>query len=65
MHETLLIDLVARAAGPMTPSLRIEEAADLLASTNPSFDREKFIRRATKAHNETFGVSALTDTLPY
>lgn len=43
----------------------IEEVADKLASTNPRFDRDKFVRRATKAWEDNYDKPRINDTIPY
>lgn len=45
----------------------IAEAADILATTNPRFDRDKFIRRATEKWEERYAQNAprVDDYIPY
>lgn len=44
---------------------KITEMADKLASTNPRFDRDKFIARATKAWEAAHPIEEIDDEIPY
>ena len=61
-HYEFLADLV----GPMVewPS-RLHSVADKLESTNPRFDRDKFIRRATQAWEDNYDIPTIDDEIPY
>ena len=52
--------------GPLVswPS-HLHVVADELAATNPRFDREKFLRRATKAWEDKHDIAAINDEIPY
>jgi hypothetical protein len=39
--------------------------ADELAATNPRFDKEKFLRRATKAWEDRHEIGEIDDEIPY
>ena len=43
----------------------LEGIADELAKTNPRFDRDKFIRRATEQWEKTHAVDPIEDSIPY
>lgn len=44
---------------------QIVEMAEQLASTNPRFNKEKFIERATKAWEQAHPIVELEDEIPY
>lgn len=39
--------------------------ADVLAKTNPSFDRDRFLKRATDRWEETHALEEIDDHIPY
>lgn len=43
----------------------LEGVADELAKTNPRFDRDKFIRRATEQWEKSHVDDSLEDSIPY
>ncbi len=59
-------EFIADAVGKEVYPPRMEEIADLIAKSNPKFDRQKFIDRAEKAwldaHKEEL---ELNDYIPY
>lgn len=59
-------NFIADHIGPLVgwPSA-IPALADELAATNPRFDRDKFIQRATKAWEEKHEVPKVYDEIPY
>lgn len=59
-------NLIADTFGPLVewPS-KIQIMADELAKTNPRFDRERFIRRATKAWEDKHTPQEIDDEIPY
>jgi len=44
---------------------QISKMADELAATNPRFNKEKFIQRATKAWEEANPMEPVDDYIPY
>ncbi len=61
-HFNYLADTVAPLLG--WPG-KIREMADALAATNPRFNKEKFIERATKAWEEANPVEEIDDYIPH
>lgn len=63
-------DFIAEKVGPLVgwPS-DLHEIADQLQETNPKFNREKFINRATKAwetaNADRFKLEPIEDEIPY
>jgi hypothetical protein len=63
-------DFIAEKVGPLVgwPS-DLHEIADQLQETNPKFNREKFITRATKAweiaNADRFEIKPIDDEIPY
>ena len=59
-------DFIADTVGPMVgwPS-QLHDLADKLAMSNPRFDREKFINRATAAWEKTYEPKEFEDEIPY
>ena len=61
-HFEYLADKVAPLMG--WPS-QIHEMADRLASTNPRFNKDKFLDRAIKAWEDAHPVEEIDDEIPY
>jgi len=61
-HFEYLADNVAPLLGWPT---QIKKMADELAETNPRFNREKFIQRATKAWEAANPMEPVDDYIPY
>ncbi len=61
-HYEFLADNVAPLMGWPT---QIHQMADKLASTNPKFNRDKFIKRATAAWEKANPPQDLNDDIPY
>lgn len=59
-------DFIADTVGPMVgwPS-QLHDLADKLAMSNPRFDREKFINRATAAWEKNYVRKEFEDEIPY
>lgn len=59
-------DFIADTVGPMVgwPS-HLHDLADKLAASNPRFDREKFLTRATKAWEDNYLPKGYEDDIPY
>lgn len=59
-------DFIADTVGPMVgwPS-QLHDLADQLAMSNPRFDREKFINRATNAWEKNYVRKEFEDEIPY
>lgn len=59
-------NFIADTIGPMVawPS-HLHLIADELARTNPRFNREKFIERATKAWEDRNEIDPIDDHIPY
>lgn len=59
-------DFIADTVGPMVgwPS-QLHDLADKLAMSNPRFDREKFINRATAAWEKSYAPKEFEDEIPY
>ena len=59
-------NFIADTFGPLVawPS-HIHAMADELAATNPRFNKEKFIERATAAWERNHQVGELDDEIPY
>tara|TARA_R110000824_G_scaffold202953_6_gene387218 strand:+ start:2853 stop:3059 length:207 start_codon:yes stop_codon:yes gene_type:complete len=61
-HFEYLADKVA----PLLPwPSAIIEMADRLADTNPKFNKDKFISRATTAWEEAHPIGEMNDDIPY
>lgn len=61
-HYEYLADLF----GSVVPwPTHLHTVADHLEQTNPRFDREKFISRATKKWEESYEPDQLGDEIPY
>ena len=62
MHYNFIADLI----GPQVswPS-HLHSIADELEKTNPKFNRDRFIERATKAWEEQRGKHIIEDEIPY
>lgn len=54
-------NFIADLFGPKMFPTEIAEIADRLAETNPRFDRERFIDRATKAYEANNVLNELRD----
>ena len=61
-HYEFLADEVAPVLGWPT---YITAMADKLAATNPKFDKEKFVARATAAWEKANPVEDIDDGIPY
>lgn len=61
-HFEYLADKVAPLMG--WPS-QIVEMADRLAETNPRFNKEKFLQRATEAWEKANPMESIDDEVPY
>lgn len=61
-HFEYLADKVAPLMG--WPS-QIVEMADRLAETNPRFNKEKFLQRATEAWEKANPMENINDEIPY
>jgi len=61
-HFEYLADNVAPLLGWPT---QIKKMADELAETNPRFNREKFIQRATKAWEAANPMEPMDDYIPH
>jgi hypothetical protein len=61
-HFEYLADKVAPLMG--WPS-QIVEMADRLAETNPRFNKEKFLQRATEAWEKANPMEDMNDEIPY
>lgn len=61
-HFEYLADKVAPLMG--WPS-QIVEMADRLAETNPRFNKEKFLQRATEAWEKANPMEDVNDEIPY
>jgi hypothetical protein len=59
-------EFIANTIGPMVgwPS-HLQSIADELEKTNPRFDRQKFLDRATKAWEDKHEIDELEDQIPY
>lgn len=59
-------DFIADTVGPMVgwPS-QLHDLADKLAASNPRFDREKFINRATAAWEKNYVPREFEDEISY
>ena len=61
-HFEYLADKVA----PLLPwPTAIVEMADRLADTNPKFNKDKFISRATAAWEDAHPIGEMEDAIPY
>ena len=59
-------EFIARNIAPTYPwPTYILTLADELASTNPKFNRDKFIKVATKAWEDAHPVEDIDDSIPY
>ena len=59
-------DFIADKFGPLVPwPTHLHEVAEILADTNPRFDKEKFLRRAIKAWEDKHDIAAINDEIPY
>lgn len=59
-------EYLATELGPLVPyPTALHDVADILEATNPRFDREKFIRRGTKAWEEKHPIGEIDDEIPY
>ena len=57
---------IADRIGPMMYSpIGLELIADDLEATNPRFNREKFLARATKAWEKNHDIPTIDDESPY
>lgn len=57
---------IADTVGPLfSAKYKLEQIADDLESTNPRFDRERFLKRAYKAWEQNNAVSTIDDEIPY
>ena len=59
-------EFIADTIGPMVgwPS-HLHSIADELEKTNPRFNREKFLQRATKAWKDNHDIPDVDDHIPY
>jgi len=59
-------EFIADTIGPMVgwPS-HLHSIADELEKTNPRFNREKFLQRATKAWEDNHDIPDVDDYIPY
>ena len=59
-------EFLADFIGPLVgwPS-NLHVVADELEATNPRFNREKFLRRATKAWEDRHEIGEIDDEIPY
>lgn len=59
-------EFIADTMGPLVewPS-HLHSIADELAKTNPRFNRDRFIARATKAWEERHQIQEINDEIPY
>ena len=59
-------EYVADHFGPLVPfPTCLHDVADMLAYTNPRFNREKFLRRAIKAWEDKHDYAPIDDEIPY
>ena len=57
---------IADTVGPLfSAKYKLEQIADDLESTNPRFDRERFLKRAYKAWEQNNAVPIIDDEIPY
>ena len=57
---------LADALGPTASwPTQILAWADIFSADNPDFDRDKFIRRATKKWEDTYEPPEIDDCIPY
>lgn len=57
---------IADTVGPLfSAKYKLEQIADDLESTNPRFDRERFLKRAYKAWEQNNAVPNIDDEIPY
>jgi len=59
-------EFIADTIGPLVawPS-QLHTVADKLAATNSRFDKDKFVRRATKAWEDQHDIQGINDEIPY
>jgi hypothetical protein len=59
-------DFIADVVGPRVSwPTYLEAIADAIAATNPSFNRERFINRATNGWEQAYEPPILDDWIPY
>ena len=59
-------EFIADTIGPLVPfPTALHDVADALEATNPRFDRNKFIRRGTKAWEDRHDIGEIDDEIPY
>ena len=65
MQQRHFIYLADEVAPLLAWPTQITAMAEKLAATNPKFDTEKFIKRATAAWEEAHPIEDLDDEIPY